>query len=309
MSDNRKIDLVAGRLSGTAGLAGKARNYGAARLGITSDAQPSVADRQPNAPPRTTRLPESIGNFAQTHRRLLIGVFAGAAILTLAALSWNGLKDDPATPQNATAAALPTAVAAIPTPIPAPTIQQNQADAPIVAEEQSQSIRQAGLAALKQKSPKQQAQPPEDQPVPAAAPIEQEAAPPIKHETIAPRVAYGPSMSSTANPPVAAANQGLSARAALASKPASQPRYRACPTGLSLSAVVRQQGGGLANINGRFVSVGDEVNGATVIAIADMSVEMELNGERFTVPYSPGPAQSEPREESRDDAKSAVAKE
>ena len=72
-----------------------------------------------------------------------------------------------------------------------------------------------------------------------------------------------------------------------ASQPTSQPatapaiRYRECPSGLSLSGVIHTPDGAFASINGKMVKVGGVANGATLTAIRDFSVEMEIAGERF----------------------------
>jgi len=73
---------------------------------------------------------------------------------------------------------------------------------------------------------------------------------------------------------------------ALAKAPA-ELQYRSCPSDIVLSGVVSQPNGPLANINGRFVGVGDRVNGAKVVKIDSFAVEMELDGKRFTATFGP----------------------
>lgn len=70
-----------------------------------------------------------------------------------------------------------------------------------------------------------------------------------------------------------------------ASNPASAPaiRYRDCPAGFALSSVINTPDGAFAGINGKMCKVGGVVNNATLVAIRDYSVEMELAGERFIV--------------------------
>lgn len=76
--------------------------------------------------------------------------------------------------------------------------------------------------------------------------------------------------------------------AAQAPPPAPAYRYMPCPPGITLSGVVQQPDGALANINGRFVAVGETVDGAKVVRITPLSVEMELDGKRFLVGFNSG---------------------
>jgi len=64
-------------------------------------------------------------------------------------------------------------------------------------------------------------------------------------------------------------------------------KYRPCPAGLKLSGIIRQPGYIKANINGKFVGVGQRIKGAKVIEIKEFSVEMELDGERFLLGFGP----------------------
>lgn len=67
-------------------------------------------------------------------------------------------------------------------------------------------------------------------------------------------------------------------------------KYRACPPDISLSGTFAGPRGAMAIIGGRAVSVGDKVKGATVVEITDSSVEMEMDGQYFRVPYAPPPS-------------------
>ena len=106
----------------------------------------------------------------------------------------------------------------------------------------------------------------------------------------------------SASPPAPAAPLPASAPAsrpaeppppALAAKPAEPPappapppvRYVPCPPGFRLAGTVSQGGRVVANVNGRFVGVGDEVNGAEVVAIDGLLVTMQRKGERFIVGF------------------------
>jgi len=74
--------------------------------------------------------------------------------------------------------------------------------------------------------------------------------------------------------------------------------YQPCPPGFSFTGAIHQPTGVFANINGRFVRVGDTVQGAKVVKIGRSSVEMELKGRRFVVGFGTGP----PRRVERDEA-------
>jgi hypothetical protein len=60
-----------------------------------------------------------------------------------------------------------------------------------------------------------------------------------------------------------------------------------CPPGIRCTGVFQQPTGSIATINGRFLRVGDRANGAKVVRISPMSVEMELDGKRFLVAITP----------------------
>lgn len=61
------------------------------------------------------------------------------------------------------------------------------------------------------------------------------------------------------------------------------PVAKFTPSAFKLSAVIRGPDGSTAIIDGRFVKVGATVNGAKVVNIGRYAVELEFNGETFTV--------------------------
>ena len=71
---------------------------------------------------------------------------------------------------------------------------------------------------------------------------------------------------------------------------------------MRFAGVIRQPNGLFANINGRFVRVGDTLNKAKVIHVSRSSVEMELDGKRFFVGFgvahraAPAPAEADANE-------------
>ncbi len=75
---------------------------------------------------------------------------------------------------------------------------------------------------------------------------------------------------------------GKAATASPATRPA-DPAFRMAPSGYSLGAIMRGANGNLAVINGKPVGEGAVVRGAKVIQIQPLSVELELDGQRFTV--------------------------
>ena len=60
-------------------------------------------------------------------------------------------------------------------------------------------------------------------------------------------------------------------------------RLRVNPSQYKVSGIIDGPDGAAAIINGSFVSVGDEVDGAKVIHITSRSVELEAYGQRFTI--------------------------
>ena len=86
-------------------------------------------------------------------------------------------------------------------------------------------------------------------------------------------------------PKPAAATKGPTSQPTTASAggPEVLPRYQRPPAGYTLTGILRGPSGHLAAINGRMVAVGGTVKRAKVIKIRPLSVEMELDGRRFTL--------------------------
>jgi chromosome partitioning protein len=78
--------------------------------------------------------------------------------------------------------------------------------------------------------------------------------------------------------------------AAAEEEPATQPvvRYRECPPDMHLTCVLHGPNGYQALINDEMVGEGDVLSGARVLRIDERSVEMELEGERFTLGFEQG---------------------
>lgn len=82
------------------------------------------------------------------------------------------------------------------------------------------------------------------------------------------------------------------------------PNYITCPAGFRLAGVFNTPTGKLANINGQFLAVGDDVNGARIVEINNFAVELERQGMRFLLSTSGGRvpiAEEKSDEESEDD--------
>ena len=60
-------------------------------------------------------------------------------------------------------------------------------------------------------------------------------------------------------------------------------RFRAPPAGITLGGVASFGDQRFADINGKLLTIGDTINGATLVKIGDMHVEMEIEGEYFQV--------------------------
>ena len=70
-------------------------------------------------------------------------------------------------------------------------------------------------------------------------------------------------------------------------------RYVPCPSGFYFTGVVHRGSQTLANINGKFVTVGESVGGAKVIGVGTMSVEMQMDDMRFHVAFGARPSRSD----------------
>ena len=294
----RKInnaDLVAGRLNKTPGTAGQppsdeqqaqATGYRSNRLGILREQESAPAHAPWEQPAESAPPPHADADIApvpavaavhagEGHResweqqfsgvslnrpglldagrkRIAIAGGAGVALLVLVVVLVK-LFSPSSAPQAAVAAPSPAVisqtVAVVPSPgtaVPSPAKTQVTVPSPIAA------VQAPTLPAKQQ-----------------AATVEPDLPPALKGDWgDVPGQAAG--SSSTPNKP-------------------QQPsvRYVTCPAGLRLRGVVQQPSGGrLANINGRFLGVGDHIGGATVVSITDFSAEMEINGDRFLVAFA-----------------------
>ncbi|MCD6304481.1 MAG: hypothetical protein J7M21_05920 [Planctomycetes bacterium] len=85
----------------------------------------------------------------------------------------------------------------------------------------------------------------------------------------------------------AAAQQAQGRPGSPATRPASEQAvtYVPCPPGFSFTGIVRQGGHVTANVNGRFVGVGQTVAGAKVVKITMMAVELQRGDKRFVVSF------------------------
>jgi len=96
--------------------------------------------------------------------------------------------------------------------------------------------------------------------------------------------------------------------------PDPKPGFMVCPEGLRLTGIVRMPRGLMADINGKFVGEGDRVKlrakpaapapsetledrWAKVVRISRTSVEMELNGKRFTLGFGTNADETKPEPE------------
>ncbi len=66
-------------------------------------------------------------------------------------------------------------------------------------------------------------------------------------------------------------------------EPVEKPRYSVPPRSYKLSAIMRGPAGTTAIINGKFVKVGATIDDAKILRIGQHSVELELNGRKFTI--------------------------
>jgi len=260
----------------------------------------------PACQPQAGSTPAAGGGEASkiTNRRAfaLGGGGAVAALLLAVWMLWPSAE--PPRPQRAQAAARPPAHAAPAPPAAAEAPPAMQADGGMV---QNSALRHGHPQVARHRPrrvPFAQLGPGDDH----SADVPQEPAPSSPPPPLPPRkvaIIHEPPPVTTdesASPPAPAAPLPASAPAsrpaeppppALAAKPAEPPappapppvRYVPCPPGFRLAGTVSQGGRVVANVNGRFVGVGDEVNGAEVVAIDGLLVTMQRKGERFIVGF------------------------
>lgn len=250
-------------------------------------------------------------------RRILLLSPALAVVAVVVAIwclwSWSDKKAT--TPQTATAA---PAAAAAPAAIVQPVAVAVRTAAPAVAAPAAKPTP-AVLAQLPQPAIPTQARTVADQPVPDQAAVVdapvavpsarilpqalpvQVASPAISktpsalpQQDLLPRLAIAPATQqpqvvSVLTPPAITPPQTAVAKP---QTPPSSPKpegakYGPCPSNIRLTGIVRRRGAYMANINGRFVRVGETVADAKVLEIRDRTVEMELKGERFEAMLAP----------------------
>lgn len=288
-------DIVAGRLSAAfaakAGSAddteGNTSDYGAGRLGISSETEPQTPERQeqtvlsgeeapsrqpepapwgtdasrPYAPSPLSEISLQDRILRLAHNRRAVTLAGGAVGLLILGLVWLfiGGGDTTTSPQSARAANSPGIGApARPPAAGVPEVPGRSARGDLPGESTSQPALANGQAATSPAATKPSVEiteVPETQPVVAS------------------------------KPPV----------------PKPVLRYRDCPPGFTLSGIIRAPNGLLANINGTFVAVGDKIKRARVIEIKDYAVEMELKGERFMVGFSFSSDKSTNRDDDSDE--------
>ncbi len=92
-----------------------------------------------------------------------------------------------------------------------------------------------------------------------------------------------PSKPAEATPTAKLAQTPRASRRAAAAAAGKQPVAKFNSNTFKLSAVIRGPDGSTAIVNGKFVKAGATVNGAKVVKIDRYAVELEFNGETFTV--------------------------
>jgi len=283
-------------------------HYGADRLGISNDldlpgqTKPSEAPGAtrpaldayapdmcpPEAQRRTVPIGEQVdnqsdlaavpsGRRAAGRKRIMILVISGVAALAVAWGLWSWLGGSSSTPQRAGAMPAPPVVPTTPvTPKPA---QAAQPVPPVV-----------------QPAPK----PPPPRPAPRRAkawlaPSRRPGAASdplllpkhVRSKRPAPGEAPKPAVVERPQPP-----KPESTSKTVDDAPVPRPdekqakptkRFRSPPVGITLGGVASFGDQRFADINGKLLTVGDTINGATLVKVGDMHVEMEIDGEYFHI--------------------------
>ncbi len=309
--DKQKTIDITGRL-GRPSPAGRATaqharsegtHYGKDRLGISTDEvdapapaparpalQPYTPDMCPTSAQRQT-VPTGqqddthsdlaavpAGNARPGRKRIVVLLVAGAVVLGAAWGLWSWLGGSSSTPRRAAAAparpaapaspvappkpASPAAVKIAPKPpTPAPAVRPPSPPRP------APRRAKAWLAPSRRPGATPKPRPgvlPPARPAPGERPKPATVKPPKPPKGDAP-----PKASDDAPAP----------------KPPGKPgkRFRPAPAGLTLGGVASFGDQKFADINGKLLTVGDTINGATLVTVGDMHVEMEIDGEYFHV--------------------------
>jgi len=219
---------------------------------------------------KNSNSPEAVGSelltpveqYSRRRGSPLVGLALIAAVIGAGIGAWLlfGTRDRPALPAQADAA------------------QPRQAESPRRASAAGDADQQVDLAIAKTLEAVRYYQPP-----PSPAPARN-----AGRQRTGPRAVDLPDFGDRAGPPATppADPKPLRPAAATASPPAPKPRRNPGALDQSkfkLSAIMQGSNGARAIINGVFVTVGMTLDGAKVVKIGDYTVEMEIEGRKFTI--------------------------
>jgi hypothetical protein len=219
------------------------------------------------------------GRSAPGSKRVVVLAVAGAVALAAAAGVWFWLGGSSATPQRAGATPARPAIPTTPVPPAAPKPPQAVRPAPPVVDPAPKPPapakadvnllvpppRPAARRAKAWLAPSRRPKAGDSLPKPPARPAPGEAPKPVEIET--------PKPPKPEAPPKAADEKK--------EKPAK--KFRAPPAGIALGGIASFGDQRFADINGKFLTIGDTINGATLVTVGDMHVEMEIEGEYFQI--------------------------
>ena len=281
-------------------------HYGKDRLGISTDldAPPQTAPRPAlqaytpdmcpaDAQRRTVPTGEQVdkksdlaavpsGHPVANHKRIVILVVAGVVALAAAWGLWSWLGGSSSTPQRAGAMPAPPAIPTTPVTPDAPKPPQAApAVVPPVAEPASPTPAEVGGSRLTPplrpapRRAKAWLAPSRRPKAPIAPPLPEGMTPtgPAPGEAPKPNAGEHPEPPKPESPAETIDEK--------ATKPAK--RFRNPPAGITLGGVASFGDQRFADINGKLLTVGDTINGATLVKVGDMHVEMEIDGEHFQI--------------------------
>ncbi len=328
-------DFAAGRLGEASHEGGESRkgaskdgNYGAGRLGLSSDSSEAPEEQlhevssqehpspgtspeqsatgqasispsetglpadtgEPTSPEKTSRQRELLELLRSlTYGHALLAAASGVGVLLLlGVLLWTGLRGEGGSPQVASGETHPSVVNT-PGVFPGPADDASATGGPIGDDSGNKDPNQ-----LPGKSPQGSAMHTD------AKADEGEPGPLI--QTLAGAIRLATSVFAKRNgdspsPPPTGIRPGASGQPASSRTPPAQvpePAYIPCPAGFKLTGIMHWPKGKFANINGRYVTAGDTVGNATVVEIKNFCVEMELEGRRFLLAVGAKPGKQPP---------------
>ena len=239
--------------------------------------------QQVDSQPDLAAVPSKGGSTDR--KRIVILLVAGVVMVAVAWGLWTWLGGSSSTPQRAAATparpALPTTPATPKPPQASPPVvppaPKPPAPAPAKAGGNQRTPPRPTLRRAKAWLAPSRRLDATPKPLPVIVPPKR----PVPGQAPKPDAVKHPAAPQPAAPGETAEEAPAPKPPAKAAKPAK--RFRTAPAGITLGGVASFGDQRYADINGKLLTVGDTINGATLVKVGDMHVEMEIEGEYFQV--------------------------